>query len=90
MLIQVRADGKTSINSSKLINWIVFDYFEHFFEKRKKKLCKAHINSRKLMLAALKENNPQARMLALMEFARSIAPEKEKTDLVPKDGTKPA
>ena len=77
MLAEVRADDKATINSSKLINWIVADYCENFFEKRKNKICKAHINSRKYMLAVMKGNDPQAIRKALQELARNIAPSKK-------------
>lgn len=80
MLAEVRADDKATINSSKLINWIVADYFEHFFEKRKKKICKAHLNSRKYMLAVMKGNDPQAIRKALQELARNIALAKTKNE----------
>ena len=80
MLAEIRADEKATINSSKLINWIVADYFENFFEKRKKKICKAHLNSRKYMLAVMKGNDPQAIRKELQELARNIAPAKNKNE----------
>jgi hypothetical protein len=75
MLADVRSDGRTSINSSKLINWIVSDYFAHFFARRKKTLCKEHYNERKGFLAAMKIEDPAARRLALRELARSLVME---------------
>lgn len=73
MLIDVRADGKTTINSSKLINWIVSDYFEHSFQRRKKKLCKEHFNSRKCVIEAMKNGDPEEMRRALQEAARNLA-----------------
>jgi len=77
MLKEARSDGKTTINSSRLINWIVSDYFERFFQRRKKKLCNAHFNSRKCLLEAMKSNDPEAVRRALKETARNLAPANE-------------
>ena len=74
MLTDVRADGKTTINSSKLINWIVADYFERYFRGRKKKLCKEHFNERKGFLEAMKIEDPEARRRALQAMAKNLAP----------------
>lgn len=73
MLEVARGDGKTSINSSRLINWIVADYFARYFQKRKDALCKAHFNERKCLLEAMKIEDPEARRRALQEAARSLA-----------------
>ena len=72
MLAEARADGKTTISSSKLINWIVSDYFDRFFSKRKQQLCKEHFNSRKCVLEAMKIEDPEARRCALQEAARAL------------------
>lgn len=72
MLEATRADGKTSINSSRLINWIVADYLTRYFQKRKDALCKAHFNERKYLLEAMKIENPEERRRALQEAARSL------------------
>lgn len=72
MLSEARADGKTSINSSKLINWIVSDYFERFFKSRKTRLCKAHFNSRKCVLEAMKIEDPEKRRRVLQEAVRNL------------------
>lgn len=84
MLEAARADGKTTINSSKLINWIVADYFSRYFPKRKDALCKAHFNERKCLLEAMKIEDPEERRRALQETARSLAanrprPKKERS-----------
>ena len=73
MLADVRADGKTSINSSKLINWIVADYFARFFQRRKEKLCKEHFNERKGVLDAMKIEDPVERRRALQAVAKNLA-----------------
>ena len=73
MLEAARADGKTTINSSKLINWIVADYFSRYFSKRKDALRKAHFNERKCLLEVMKIEDPEARRRALQETARSLA-----------------
>lgn len=73
MLEAARADGKTSLNSSRLINWIVTDYFTRYFEKRKDALCKAHFNERKHLLEAMKIEDPEERRRALQEAARNLA-----------------
>lgn len=73
MLEEARADGKTTINSSKLINWIVADYFSRFFPKRKGALCKAHFNERKCLLEAMRIEDLAARRRALQEAARSLS-----------------
>ena len=78
MLAEIRADDRATINSSKLINWIVADYFENFFEKRRKKICKAHLNSRKYLLAVMRGKDPLAIRKALQELARNIEPAKDK------------
>lgn len=72
MLEEVR-NGKTSINSSRLINWIVADYLARYFPKRKDALCKAHFNERKHLLEAMKIEDPEARWRALQEAARNLA-----------------
>lgn len=72
MLGEARADGKTTISSSKLINWIVVDYFEHFFPMRKKKLCQEHFNSRKCVLEAMKIGDPEEMRRALQEAVRTL------------------
>lgn len=74
MLADVRADGKTTINSSKLINWIVADYFERYFRGRKKKLCREHFNGRKGFLEAMKIENPEERRRALQAVAKHLTP----------------
>ena len=73
MLSEARADGKTSINSSKLINWIVSDYFERFFKSRKSRLCQEHFNSRKCVLEAMKIEDPEERRRVLQEAIKSLA-----------------
>ncbi|MBX3034595.1 MAG: hypothetical protein KF865_11780 [Bdellovibrionaceae bacterium] len=80
MLSEVRADEKVTINSSKLINWIVQDYFDSFFAKRKNRICRAHLNSRKYMMAVMKGDDPQAIRKALQELARNLALEKKTND----------
>jgi len=72
MLEAARADGKTSVNSSRLINWIVADYFARYFQRRKDALCKAHFNERKWLMEALRIEDPEARRRALQEAARSL------------------
>lgn len=72
MLEAARADGKTSLNSSRLINWIVVDYFSRYFPRRKDALCKAHFNERKCLLEAMKIEDPDSRRRALREAARSL------------------
>jgi hypothetical protein len=71
MLVEAR-NGKTSINSSGLINWIVTDYFARYFERRKDALCKAHFNERKHLLEAMKIEDPEERRRALQEAARNL------------------
>jgi hypothetical protein len=71
MLEEVRS-GMTSINSSRLINWIVADYFARYFQKRKNALCKAHFNERKYLLEAMKIEDPEQRRRALQEAARNL------------------
>ena len=73
MLQDAKADGKTKINSSKLINWIMADYFNLMFDKRKQQLCKEHFNSRKCVLEAMKTNDPEAIRQALEEAAKNLA-----------------
>jgi hypothetical protein len=80
MLNEIRSDEKTSITSSKLINWIVSDYFQNYFDKRRNKICKAHFNSRKFMRAVLKENDPQSMKRALRELTKNLSSEKEDQD----------
>lgn len=87
MLSQVREDTRTTINSSKMINWIVADYFEHFFSRRKKNLCQAHFNSRKYVLDAMKNGDPEELRRALKEAARSLNSFKTKKKKDP-DATK--
>jgi hypothetical protein len=82
MLNELRMDQTVSINSSRLINWIVHDYFENFYPKRKAKILKAHFNSRKCVLEAMKKNDPKEVSRALRELARNLDP-KEK--LVPEE-----
>ncbi len=72
MLDETR-NGKTSINSSRLINWIVADYFARYFHKRKEAICKAHFNARKHLLEAMKIEDPEKRRRALQEAARNLA-----------------
>ncbi len=72
MLEAARADGKTSVNSSRLINWIVADYFARYFQRRKDALCKAHFNERKWLMEAMRIEDPEARRRALQEAARSL------------------
>ena len=76
MLNEVRSDGKTTINSSKLVNWIVSDYFENFFRRRRKALCKEHFNSRKCLLDAMKGDDPEKLKQALQEAARNLGKKK--------------
>ena len=83
MLGEVRADGKTTINSSRLINWIVSDYFEHFYQKQKKKLFKENSNSRKCILEAMKIEDPSERRRALQEATKQLGPPTKKVG--PKD-----
>jgi hypothetical protein len=73
MLRDAKADGKTKINSSKLINWIVVDYFNLMFDKRKQQLCKEHFDSRKCVLEALKTKDSEAIRQALEEAAKNLA-----------------
>lgn len=73
MLEAARADGKTSLNSSRLINWIVADYFARYFPKRKDALCKAHFNERKCLLEVMKIEDPEVRRRALQVAARSLS-----------------
>ena len=73
MLAEVRAIGTTTINSSKLINWIVADYFARMFQRRKGKLCSEHYNSRKGILEAMKIADPDERRRALQEVTKSLA-----------------
>lgn len=72
MLEAARADGKTSINSSRLINWIVADYFARYFQRRKDALRRAHFNERKWLMEAMRIEDPEARRRALQEAARSL------------------
>ena len=88
MLDEVRADGKTSINSSRMINWIVSDYFSRVFRKRKDALCKAHFNERKCLMEAMKIEDPEERRRALHEAARSLGtkrPAKAKESKAPQN-----
>lgn len=71
-MLEEARNGKTSINSSRLINWIVADYFARYFKRRKDALCKAHFNERKHLLEALKIEDPEARRRALQEAARNL------------------
>ncbi len=90
MLEAARADGKTSLNSSRLINWIVTDYFARYFQKRKDALCKAHFNERKCLLEAMKIEDPEARRRALQEAARSLGqnrPGRKKVQHVEKENS---
>lgn len=72
MLAEVLADGRTSISSSKMMNWIAEDYFQHFFQRRKRHLCKEHFNERKCFEAAMKIEDPIERRRALQEAAKSL------------------
>lgn len=76
MLTEIKADGKTTINSSKMINWIVNDYFERFFQKRKNVICKAHFNERKCLQEALKIEDQAERFRALRELTKSFTSKK--------------
>lgn len=67
MLAEILADRRTSISSSRLLNWIAVDYFEHFFKRRKKQLCKEHFNERKCLQEAMKLDDPEMRRKALQE-----------------------
>ena len=71
MLAEAR-NGKTSINSSRLINWIVTDYCARYFQKRKDALCRAHFNERKYLLEAMKIEDPERRRRALQEITRNL------------------
>ncbi len=73
MLEAARADDKTSLNSSRLINWIIADYFARYFHKRKDALCKAHFNERKCLLEVMRIEDPEARRRALQEAARKLS-----------------
>jgi hypothetical protein len=72
MLAEIQADKRTSISPSKLINWIVTDYFERLFELRKGQLCHEHLNERKYVLEAMRIENPVERRRALQEAARVL------------------
>ena len=72
MLAEILSDKRTSISSSKMMNWIALDYFEHFFKRRKKHLCKEHLNDRKCFEEAMRIENPLERRRALQEAARSL------------------
>lgn len=71
-MLEEARNGKTSINSSRLINWIVADYFARYFLKRKEALCKAHFNERKHLLEAMKIEDPEQRRRAIQEAARNL------------------
>ena len=73
MLTEVKADGRTTINSSKLINWIVLDYFNRYFQQRKSVLCKEHFNSRKFVMEAMKTGDPDELRRAFKAAAKSLA-----------------
>lgn len=72
MLAEILSDKRTSISSSKMMNWIAVDYFERFFKRRQKQLCKEHFNERKCFLEAMKIEDPEARRRALQEAAKSL------------------
>jgi len=72
MLEEARS-GMTSINSSQMINWIVADYFNRYYSKRKGALCQAHFNERRYILEAMKIEDPEQRRRALQEAARNLA-----------------
>ncbi len=67
MLEEILADKRTSISSSRLMNWIAADYFEHFFNRRKEVICREHINERKCLQEAMKVEDPNERRRALQE-----------------------
>ena len=72
MLSEVLGDGRTSISSSKMMNWIVTDYFERCFPSRKKQLCQEHLSERKCFEAAMKIEDPAERRRALQDVAKSL------------------
>lgn len=72
MLAEVLGDGRTSISSSKMMNWIVTDYFERSFANRKKQLCQEHLSERKWFEVAMKIEDPEERRRALQEIAKSL------------------
>lgn len=74
VLAELQRDERISINSSKLVNWIVLDYCERYLAARKKHLAKAHFSERKCFEAAMKIEDPEERRRALREAARSLAP----------------
>lgn len=95
MLAEILSDKRTSISSSRLINWIVVDYFEQLFRRRKKQLCKEHFNERKCLQEAMKIEDPEGRCRALQEAVKLLSsstkaskPKKEKS--VPKVETERA
>lgn len=72
MLAEILSDKRTSISSSKMMNWIAVDYFERFFKRRQKQLRKEHFNERKCFQEAMKIEDPEARRRALQEIAKSL------------------
>ena len=80
MLAEVKDDARTSINSSKLINWLVQDYFKRFYIKRKKALIKDHLNSKKWILEVMKTGNATEIRRALHETARHFKSNEENID----------
>jgi hypothetical protein len=72
MLAEILSDKRTSISSSKMMNWIAVDYFERFFKRRQKQLRKEHFNERKCFQEAMKIEDPAERRRALQEAARNL------------------
>lgn len=87
MLGEMQGDKRISINSSRLINWIVLDYCQRYFPTRKKQLTKAHFNERKCLLAAMRIEDLEERRRALQEAARSLI---RASNLQPKKARKTA
>jgi len=72
MLAEALLDNRLSISSSKLMNWIAVDYFENFFKKRKRRLCKEHLNERKCFQEAMKIEDPGERRRALQDTLKAL------------------
>lgn len=71
-LAELQKDERISINSSRLVNWIVLDYCERYIAARRKQLAKAHFNERKCFEAAMRIADPEERRRALREAAKSL------------------
>lgn len=75
MLTEIRRNESVSINSSKLINCVVADYFRSCFKTRKSKILKEHVNSRKYLRELLKREEPHAIERALRAISRKLSAE---------------